>query len=132
MASIMKKIKIFPEFGSKNKIDVNAIFDTGSERSYVKRSFLPDGTNCIKIKNFSVNLGGRRHVIKERCTLVADIDGLGFDFSAHPIVEIGKVEKMDIGLIIGTSAMEEWDMVIDPKGQRIDLDGLKRREFLEL
>ena len=132
MGRIIKKIKIFPELKSVNESNVLAVFDTGSERSYVKKELLPKGVNYMKIKKFSVKMGGNTHGIDERCTLVGEIDGLPFDFSAHVIDTIGEVDKRDVDLIIGATAMEEWDMVIHPKGQEIDLQGLKKREFLEL
>jgi hypothetical protein len=112
--------------------DVWAVFDTGSERSYITRDALPDGTACSRIGPFSLKMGGEERAITERCSLSAEIEGKIFDFSAHPVDTIGEVEGQDTKLIIGATAMEEWDIKVIPMGRQLDLSGLEKREFVEL
>ena len=112
--------------------DVFAVFDTGSERSYIKKDALPEGTACSRIGTFSSKMGGEERVINERCSLSAEIEGMPFDFSAHPVDTIGEMEGNDVQLIIGATAMEEWDIKVIPRGRQLDLSGLEKREFMEL
>ncbi len=132
MGRITRGIKLKGKPTSTDEKDVFCVFDTGSERNYVKKDALPSDVQCSEINHFATNLGGKSHDIKERCTLVGEIEGLPFDFSAHVIDTIGNVDNRDVDLVIGATAMEEWDMVLSPKGQKIDLNGLKKREFIEL
>ncbi|MGV9172939.1 MAG: hypothetical protein ACOC35_10270, partial [Promethearchaeia archaeon] len=109
MGRIIKKIKIKPESGSPIEREVFAVFDTGSERSYVKKGYIPKDTKCSKIPTFSSGLGGKHHKITEGCNMVGEIQGLEFDFSPHPVDDIGAIDGNDIGVLIGSTAMEEWD-----------------------
>ena len=42
------------------------------------------------------------------------------------------MEGNDVQLIIGATAMEEWDIKVIPRGRQLDLSGLEKREFMEL
>lgn len=131
MGRIIEKIKIKGDPKSSG-IDVFALFDSGSERSYIKTNAIPEDVNRIKIFQFTSKFGGSKRQITERCSLIGEINGLSFDFSAHPIDDIGIIDGKDIVVLIGATAMEEWDMKIYPKEKTIDLTALKKREFIEL
>ncbi|MHA1294899.1 MAG: hypothetical protein ACTSQJ_19870 [Promethearchaeota archaeon] len=131
MGRIIKKIKIKSEPKSEIEKDVFAVFDTGAERSYVKSSLLPDDIKCTAIFPLTSDLGGKKHELDRVCNINAEIEGAFFNFSAYPITEIGKIDGSDIGVLIGATAMEEWDIKLIPKGKELDLEGLKRREFIE-
>ncbi|NVM28650.1 MAG: hypothetical protein HWN65_07380 [Candidatus Helarchaeota archaeon] len=131
MGRIIRTIKIKKDPEGPGK-EVTAIFDTGAERSYVKRSKLPDDVTCQPIAGFTSGLGGKDHQIQERCILNAEIEKLPFDISAHPIENIGIIDGEDIDVIVGATTMEEWDIRPLPKKKELDLTGLKKREFTEL
>lgn len=122
-------IKGDPESHGKK---VTAIFDNGAERSYIKRSALPDDVHCAPIASFTSGLGGVRREIREVCPLNAEIQGLPFNINAHPVEEIGQIDGQEVAVLIGATTMEEWDIKLIPKGKTLDLTGLKRREFIEL
>ena len=131
MGRIVKTITIKADPEGRGK-EVDAIFDTGAERSYVKRSDIPEGIRCSPIASFTAGLGGVRREIREICPLNGEIQGLPFNINAHPVDEIGIIDGKDIGIIIGATTMEEWDIKIHPKERTLDLTGLRRREFIEL
>jgi hypothetical protein len=108
---------------------LNALFDTGSVRSYIRSEFRPPVTH--KVRPLHVALGGRELILTERCDIIATIDGLEFAFTAYPIDEIGEVEEGRIDVLIGVLCMEEWYIKLDPKTGTLDLTGLRRREFTE-
>lgn len=124
MGRIVKKVKI----GDR---EIKALFDTGAERSYIKKSALPQGTSCNQIRSFRTGLGGKLREIDEACVVEPEIEGDSFDVKTHPLEEIGDVEGDEIEMLIGTTSMEEWDIKLDPRKKELDLTGLKKREFTE-
>ena len=108
-----------------------ALFDSGSERTYILAKNLPKNPACVRVNHFNVALGGEHKEITERCSINAEIDKLSFDFSAHPVERLGEVDNKPLGAIIGATAMEEWNIEIKPSGKELKLDGLKKREFTE-
>ena len=110
---------------------ITASFDTGSERSYFKEGSLPEPLACQEIDPFNVGIGGKAHTIKERCSIRSKIKDLGFDFSAHPVADLGKVDEKEVDVLIGSLTMEEWNIKLDPDKRKLDLRGLKKREFTE-
>ncbi|NVM30411.1 MAG: hypothetical protein HWN65_16310 [Candidatus Helarchaeota archaeon] len=131
MGRIIKTITIKKDPASQGN-EVAAVFDTGAERSYVKRSVLPLGVHCIPIVSFTSGLGGARREIREVCPLNGEIQGLPFNINAHPVEDIGIIDGEDIGVLVGATTMEQWDIKVHPKDQTLDLTGLRRREFIEL
>ena len=107
-----------------------ALFDTGSARSYVLEELAKDAPR-IKVKPYVVGLGGRMVTVTEECILRGEIEGLEFTVKAIPIDKLGRINGQEIGIIIGATAMEEWEIRIDMAKAEIDLTGLKRREFTE-
>ena len=109
---------------------VKALFDTGSARSYVLEELARDSPK-IKVKPYTVGIGGRIITVAEECILKGEIEGLEFTVKAVPVDSLGKIDEHEIGIIIGATAMEEWEIRIDMAKAEIDLTGLKRREFTE-
>ena len=129
MGRIVKEIVI----GDKR---FNALFDTGSERSYITRSAYEEIKSDIICKKtpspFKSSIGGEKHRIDESCLVDAEIEGLEFDFMAHPIDdEMGIVEGVKVDILIGATTMEMWEIIPIPAGKGLDLEGLRRREFVE-
>lgn len=60
-----------------------------------------------------------------------EIEGLGFIMKAVPIKDIGSIDEQEVETIVGTTAIEEWEMRIDLAKGQLDLSGLRRREFTE-
>jgi len=109
---------------------VATLFDTGSARSYVLEDIAREAPR-LKVKPYTVGLGGRTITVAEECILKGEIEGLEFTVKAAPVESLGKVDGHEIGIIIGATAMEEWEIRIDMAKAQIDLTGLKRREFTD-
>ena len=125
MGRIISKVKI-------DKSEVWALFDTGSQRSYIVKG-LAKGFPKMRVKrSYTVGLGGRIFIINEESIAEVEIDGYSMTFKASIIDEPFVIEGKTVGVIIGATAMEEWEITIDVKNRRLNLEGLKRREFTEL
>lgn len=124
MGRIVKEV----ELGGKK---LRALFDTGSERSYINRNALPGTAPCEKVPPFTVGLGGKEHTVDEVCVVVPQIENMGFDVKSHPLDKIGEIDGKEIDFLIGATTMEEWDIKLDSKKRELDLTGLKKREFTE-
>jgi len=108
-----------------------ALFDTGSARSYVLSKFA-EGAPGIKAEPpYSVGLWGKTITVTEECIVRGEIEGLGFIMKAVPIKDIGSIDGQEVETIVGTTAIEEWEMRIDLAKGQLDLSGLRRREFTE-
>jgi hypothetical protein len=78
-----------------------------------------------------VALGGREIEIRELCLVQGKIEDLNFLADAVPVGEIGYAEGHSLDLLIGSLTMERWEIRLDPRTGKVDLEGLKRREFTE-
>ena len=108
-----------------------ALFDTGALYTYVRSSL---SQNAPRVKMPSpprVAIGGRTLAIRELCFVTGKIEGLDFATDAVPIDELGKVDGYDLDVLIGARTMEQWEIKLDPKAGTLDLEGLRRREFIE-
>jgi hypothetical protein len=110
---------------------LRALFDSGSERSYIAQGSISESKHCESVLPFDVGLGSLRAHITKRCIVNVKIEDMGFDVSAHVIDDLGEIDGDALDLIIGATAMEEWDIKLTPKGKKLDLAGLKRRDFTE-
>ena len=59
------------------------------------------------------------------------IEGLEFFTDAVPVAALGKADGHELDAIIGATTMEKWEIKLDPKAGKLDLEGLRRREFTE-
>ncbi|MDI6840222.1 MAG: hypothetical protein QMD71_05175 [bacterium] len=50
---------------------------------------------------------------------------------AYLVEKLGNIDDREIDVIIGARTMKGWEIKLDPKSGRLDLTGLKRREFTE-
>jgi len=131
MGRIIEKIKIRGDPQSSGN-EVFAIYDTGTEWSYIRRSSIPSDIVCSPITRFKTKIGGVTHEITEMCGINGEIQGLSFDFKAYPLERVGIMEGKEVAVIIGATTMKEWDIILNPKKKILDLSALKRREFIEL
>lgn len=123
MARILRDILV-------NGQKVKALFDTGSARSYALEKLTRDAPR-LKVKPYTVGLGGRVITVAEECILRGEIEGLEFTVKAIPVDTLGRIDGHEVGIIIGATAMEEWEIRIDMARAELDLRGLKKREFTE-
>ncbi|HME55116.1 MAG TPA: hypothetical protein VKM55_23115 [Candidatus Lokiarchaeia archaeon] len=130
MGRIIKTITIKADPESEGE-EVLAAFDTGAERSYIKRNRLPEGVHCTRIPAFTTGLGGSSNEIKESCTVIAELRGLPFDITVHPVNKIGAMEGKEIDIIVGATTMEQWEMIPNLRTKELDISGLEKREFTE-
>ncbi|MDI6793603.1 MAG: hypothetical protein QME81_12195 [bacterium] len=124
MSRIIKEIEIEGK-------DAVALFDTGAMYTYVLNEYLANSVKKTVRKPYRVALGGKMIEIKEICLIGGSIEGLAFDTEVVPIDEIGKVDGHKLDVIIGALTMEQWEIRLDPKAATLDLEGLRRREFIE-
>ena len=108
---------------------LNALFDTGSLRSYVRAEFRPPATR--RVSPISVGLGGTVRELDERSDFTARIDDLEFDMTAYIVEELGETEHGRLDALVGALTMEEWDIKLDPRQGELDLSALRKREFTE-
>lgn len=124
MARIIKQIEIEGE-------KARALFDTGAYHTYVKEKFISEVPKRVVPKPYTVALGGKIIEVKELCIVFGRIEGLDFDAEAIPVDEIGKADGDELDAIIGALTMEKWEIKLDPKTAKLDLEGLRRREFID-
>ena len=124
MGRIIKKIEIEGQTAV-------ALFDTGAVFTYVKQPYLVNAVRKQLAAPFHVALSGRSIDVQELCLIDGKIEGLDFDTDAVPVNELGKADGHELDAIIGVLTMERWDIRLDPKAGTLDLEGLKRREFIE-
>ena len=109
---------------------LNAMFDTGSVRSYITIENRPTSTR--EVPSVSVGLGGNVRHLNERSDFTATIEGLEIDITAYVIEDSIQSEFGRIDVIVGALTMEEWWIKLDPANNEMDLSMLRRREFTEL
>ena len=108
---------------------LNALFDTGSVRSYVRAEFRPAVTR--RVRPITVGLGGTVRELDERTDFTARIDDVEFDITAYIVDELGETEHGRLDVLVGALAMEEWYIKLDPQKGELDLSALRKREFTE-
>ncbi|MDI6793554.1 MAG: hypothetical protein QME81_11925 [bacterium] len=109
----------------------NALFDTGAMHTYVKEDILCDAQKLNIPKSYKVALGGRNIEVHELYFVWGEIEGLGFDMEVVSVDELGRADGKELDAIIGALTMEKWEIIPNPKEGTLDLEGLKRREFIE-
>ena len=124
MARIIKTVEIEEE-------PATALFDTGALYTYVRSNLAPDAARIRIPSPPRVVIGGRTIEIRELCFVRGKIEGLDFTTDAVPIDELGKADGYDLDVLIGARTMEQWEIKLDPRTGTLDLEGLRRREFVE-
>jgi len=124
LARIIKEIEIE---GQK----AVALFDTGALFTYVTKHLLTDSVRKELTKPFHVALGGKSIDVREICLIGGKIEGLEFDTDVIPVDKLGRADGQELDVVIGAITMERWEIRLDPKAGTLDLEGLKRREFIE-
>lgn len=110
---------------------IKALFDTGSERSYIREDVIPKAVRCQDIEPFDTQFGGKKHRIDRACIVEPEAEKGKFYFTANPVDRIGKAGDVELDLVVGATAMEEWDIEVYPKKKELGLTGLEKREFTE-
>jgi len=108
-----------------------ALFETGAVYTYVRAPFLMKAPRKAITKPVHVALGGQTIEIAELCLFDGKIEGLDFFTDAVPVAGLGAADGHDLDAIIGALTMERWGIRLDPKNGTLDLEGLRRREFIE-
>ncbi|MEW5768661.1 MAG: hypothetical protein AB1797_13805 [bacterium] len=113
------------------KRKATALFDTDAMHTYVKREMVGDRPKLVIPRPYKVALGGRTIEVQELYLLLGKIEEWDLDMEAVPVDELGRIEGREIDAIIGALTMEKWEIIPNPKEGTLDLEGLKRREFIE-
>ncbi len=124
MARVIKEIEI----EGRRAI---ALFDTGALYSYVRAALAKEAPRVEVPAPPRVALGGRTIEIRELRFIRGRIEGLDFVTDAVPIDEVGVADGQELDAVIGARAMEQWEIRLDPRVGKLDLEGLRRREFTE-
>lgn len=124
MARIIKTIEIEGQ-------PAVALFDTGASYTYVRSSLVSKVPRRIVTRPAHVALGGRGIEIRELCLMEGKIEGLAFFTDAVPVDALGSIDGHTLDVLIGARTMEQWEIKLDPKTGMLDLEGLKRREFIQ-
>lgn len=124
MARIIKTIEIEGQ-------PAVALFDTGAVFTYVREHLLTAVLRKPVTEPFRVGLGGKSFEVRELCLIGGRIEGLAFDTDAVPVADLGRADGHELDILIGALAMERWEIRLDPKSGALDLEGLRRREFIE-
>ena len=124
MARIIKTIEIEEQ-------QAVALFDTGAIYTYVRSPLVQEAPRRAMIPPARVALGGRDIEIQELCFIQGKIEGLDFLADAVPVDELGHAEGYELDVLIGSLTMERWEIRLDPRSGELDLEGLRRREFIE-
>jgi len=111
------------------------LFDSGSDITYVTKDALPEGIHCERIPERMAHLASQTHKITKSCILPVKLDGQAFAIQAFVVDSIGGGRKIPeagrkIDILFGAIMMEEWDIKLDPKGKKLDMSGLEKREFI--
>lgn len=116
-----------------NGEELYTLFDTGSVSSYITRK----AARRVKLveqklpEPILVGLGGRKRRISGVGILVGEIKGNRFHTAVRVVGMLGKSEKgQEIDLIFGALSMQEWNILIDPKKEKLDLSRFKK-EWIE-
>jgi hypothetical protein len=107
---------------------LNALFDSGSRRSYINAAVAPSSRIVPPIE---VGLGGSVLRLNRRCDVTARIEGLEFDVTAYVLDQSWETEHGRIDAIVGALAIQEWDIKLDMQRETLDLTGLRERTFTE-
>ena len=124
MSRVIKKIEIE---GKK----VNALFDTGSFNTYIERRLLKRAPKLLVPYPYTVKIGGKTIEVKEISLFLGKIEGLGFHGEAIPIEKSFEIDGKKVSAIIGALIMEKWAIIVNPKNGTLNLEGLKKREFID-
>jgi predicted aspartyl protease len=124
MARIVKTIEIEGQ-------PAVALFDTGAMYTCVLSPLVRDAPRRAMIPPARVALGGREIEIRELCFVQGKIEGLDFLADAVPVAELGAADGHELDAVIGARTMEQWEIRLDPRTGTLDLEGLRRREFIE-
>ena len=132
--SVSAMSRIFQELEVKGK-KLLTLFDTGSDITYVAKDALSKGIHCEKMQERTYHLASETHKITQSCILPIKLDGQDFVIQAFVVNSIGGGRKpmetnRKIDLLFGAVMMEEWDIKLDPKKKKLDISGLKKREFV--
>ncbi len=108
-----------------------ALFDTGAVYTYVLSPLIQNVPRKLVTHPVQVILAGQGIAIRELCFIEGKIEGLDFFADAVPVTKLGRADGHQLDAIIGVLTMERWEIKLDPKNGTLDLEGLRRREFIE-
>jgi hypothetical protein len=124
MARIIKTIEVEGQ-------SAVALFDTGVTDTYVRSSLVASALRRSLPRPVCVVLGDQKIQLRELCLIQGRIEGLDFFTTAVPLEQLGRADGYDLDVIIGALTMNQWELRLDPNSGELNLEGLKRRTFIE-
>jgi hypothetical protein len=101
---------------------LKSLFDPEVPNTYIPAEAakgLP--TTRLRIPRRS-HVGGKLHMSSKVCLLAGTLEGHAVDLAAYVLKEVGEDEDgRPIDLIVGLLAMRQWNIVLLPEEQRLDL-----------
>jgi hypothetical protein len=110
-----------------------ALFDTSTFHTFILRSLVETLPNCFASvgNTYSVSVSGEVFEVHEEALINGKIEGLDFSTSAIPVGSLGKMDGCELDAIIGRITMEPWEIRVNLADGSLDMDGLRRRTFIE-
>lgn len=122
--------RVFGEFQANGK-RFRTLFDSGATHSYIAAEAAKSLPKTQLPEPFSSGIGGKPRQITEFCTFVGKLEGKQITLTAYVLDDIGRDKQgRSIDILFGALAMQEWDIVLLPKEERLDLSHYSK-EFIE-
>jgi hypothetical protein len=107
------------------------LFDSGARNNCITEAAAEGFARLDLSAPKMTALGGREHVVRQVCLVMAEIERRPVEFHADVIDEIGKDEDgRPIDVLFGALAMQEWGIRLDLQNERLDLSRYTR-DFVE-
>ena len=113
MGLLIKELQVAGDKGEKKE---EVLFDNSASCSVIKRDIAEELSTIIKMRSErKFKLGDGESIVKtnEVANIEIEIDGKTIDDKFYVIDKLGK------GIIVGADTMQKWDMVLEPKEEKI-------------
>jgi len=116
MGLIIKDIELI---GDKGKRKLEALFDTGASRSFIKRRIAKEIATVIKLPHlYTFTLGDGAGKIESQEEVVLDMKIKGYSLLAHFIV----IDRLARDFIVGADTLQIWKIKLDPENEDVLID----------
>jgi hypothetical protein len=98
------------------------LFDSGATNTYVAAGAAKGLSKTRLPVSLPTGIGGKARQVTEFCVLMGKLEGKPINVKAYVLDEIGRDNRgRRIDILFGALAMQEWNIVLVPKEERLDL-----------
>jgi hypothetical protein len=99
------------------------LFDSGAENTYITEDVAATLQRNVLPRKWRTKLGGKAHVVREDCRLVATVESRPIVVQAYVLAKIGvdKRAKRPFDILFGDHDMQRWGIELDLKGEKLDM-----------